>query len=465
MRRAWQRERVVAIGRDGRWLSACVTLMLLGTVSSHAGASAPQSEVERRRDAAVERVRRGRAVVVRHDTSRTDHFDKADEERRCGKGEVRRLRGDTARGGAYEGPKCAGAVEATKHFGRMYYHIPEYHDEQHFQISTNEFGPIVYLYASPFLGMFQQVSDIAEQGQFGAFAAVIEVDAPTGTPLRGEYTSLNLRPGVNCLWLANPANAAGNPTGWVAYVTVASGLGTCDRPVEGSVLPSLTVTRFADSPRFRHADFPPVARFSEAQYPGGSTYGQPLIGVKCLDGWCEIGPMGAVPTPAPTGYGRLGAIKGWHDEQVLAHEDGAGVLRPTARATLIPDRFLEQHRLETFQITDPRPVDSERGWVSVATIVMSANPPAGSKYDRWGLTRGENYVFLRRITPGTGKNDWQMSVVNNVLPSRMIWTNVTREKHTDVLVPGTARWRFASYDPTGVWVRCGAACCSGDGGT
>ena len=62
-------------------------------------------------------------------------------------------------------------ADQSRHMGRMYFLIPEYHDEQQFQIGPNDFGPMVYIYASPFIGAFTRLSDIVEQGTYGTFAA------------------------------------------------------------------------------------------------------------------------------------------------------------------------------------------------------------------------------------------------------------------------------------------------------
>lgn len=395
-----------------------------------------------RRRIALERVTEVR--VVENDTMVTEAADVQDA--------VRRKR------------KSGNAANHTRHIGRMYFDIPEYHDEQQFPISASAYGPMVYVYASPFLGQFRHMSDISEQGKYGAFAALIDVDAPLESELPAPYRRLALNPGVNCLWLANPA---GSPTGWTAYVTRGDALEGCRRPEEPSAgappIPSLSVVA-SGSMEFGHADYPAVARISEARFSPPDVFGQPLIGVKCLAAWCEIGPTGFQPRAVLGGAtGRFERIKGWHDEQLLAMETG-GSLRPAVRATIIPDRSLERYGVRSFLPTDRSAANWNVNWVAVATIVLHGVPPAESKYARWGLRQGENYLFLRRVGPDL-ERDWQMSVVHQSGGQRHIWTNVTREPHTDVLVPPTARWRFASFDPQGVWVRCGEACCSGDGGT
>jgi hypothetical protein len=354
-------------------------------------------------------------------------------------------------------------MEQSRRLGRMFFLIPEYHDEQHFQISSNSFGPMAYIFASPFLGEFTRVSDIVEQGPYGVFAAIIEIDAPQDGTLPSQYTNLGLRPGGNCLWLANPTGNVS--TGWEAYVTSVTPDEGCVRPPTNVPMPAKLLVYRSTPAGFTHDDYPSVARFGEARPSGTNLFGQPLLGVKCLDGWCEVGPSFPI-TPAATGgaaNAKEGKIKGYHDEQILAAEDAAGVLRPTVRAVLEPVDGLDRLGLASFPITSPASASYNQGWILVARILLrDGDPPATSKYWGWGLRRGANHLYLRRIGPDT----WQMSVINPTAASqiRYIWQNVARDPHTDILVPGTARWRFASFDPMGVWVRCGEACCSGDGG-
>src|SRR5437867_1431609 len=121
-----------------------------------------------------------------------------------------------------------GASRRITHQSGMYFSIPEYHDEQHLQVSNTAFGPLAYFYASPFLGSFTRLSQLREQGTYGAFAALIEVEAPaTAGALPPPYTRLGLQVGHSCMWLANASAAEG----WKAYVTpITAATRECDRP-------------------------------------------------------------------------------------------------------------------------------------------------------------------------------------------------------------------------------------------
>ncbi len=345
------------------------------------------------------------------------------------------------------------------HIGSLYFSIPEYHDQQQFQIGPNAYGPMAYIYASPYIAAYTNMSDIQEQGPYGTFAALVEVDALAGVVLPPPYAALSLQPGVNCLWLANPT---GNiPAGWRAYVTPQAGGMGCIRPTPGPGAPTPLRVYYTPAAPYKHADIPPVARFGEAQAPPTAAFGQPLLGVPCLDGWCEVGPaIGFVPRAGGSGIGKKGNIKGWYDEQMLAYQDATGVLRPAVRAVLEPVDTLEKMSMAKLSTT----VDATNpnvGWVQMATIILGeSDPPTSTKYWKWGLRRGENILYLRNTTTG-----WQMSIKHRGGHTRWIWQDVKLEQHFDVPVPGTARWRFASYDPFGVWFRCGDYCCSGSGGS
>jgi hypothetical protein len=349
-------------------------------------------------------------------------------------------------------------ADVSRQLGHMYFLIPEYHDEQQFQTGANDFGPMAYLSASPFIGSFTTVAQIKEQGTYGTFAAIVKVDTTDGATLPEPYHSLELRGGENCVWLANPTGDITN--GWLGYVTPLTPGQGCVRPSGGASAPTQLKVYRSTPAGFTFFDYPPVARFGEASPLNGASFNQPLLGVKCLAGWCEIGPNApVVPLPPETaGNGKEGRIKGYHDVQTLAYKDDAGVLRSAGRAVLEPVPGLDRMSKDGFAVSNG--ADAGAGWVLVARILFAADPPTNTKYFKWGLRRGANHLFLRR----TGPDRWEMSTRNPLHRIRYIWQNVRREPHTDIHVPGTARWRFADFDPMGVWVRCGEACCSGDGG-
>lgn len=315
--------------------------------------------------------------------------------------------------------------------------FPEAHDEQPFIIGGNGFGPQVNLFASPFLAGFTETWQIEEQEPRGLLAAVVYVDAPVGTTLPREYATLSLQPGINCIWL----HFSG---GWRAAVSQTAEGMTCD---QGGTAVPLGVRRHTP-PGMRPVDYPAVARFTE------TPQGRPLIGVRCLAGWCDIGPVatdGISPdfTVRPAfavGAGREFAIRGWHDEQRLAENVG-GVLRPTdIRAALVPAPGQGE-----------RPASAYRNrWVRVGILELDRAPAVGTKYEKWGLGSGRNLIELTEVA---GK--WNLRVTPPGMPPT-VWTRLVRSVHYDAMVPGTARFRFNSYDD-GIWVPCGVACCYAEG--
>lgn len=186
------------------------------------------------------------------------------------------------------------------------------------------------------------------------------------------------------------------------------------------------------------ADYPPVARFGE------SAQGMPLIGVKCLTGWCEIGPdaSGWTLASSPTASPNVRSTRGWFDEQWLAQRLPTGALQPLVFAAVFPSLDVAQH-----------PVTDYSAPVFAGVVVLYANPPASSKYYRWGLRFGENQIYVQNVS-----GSWTMRIGS---AGTAIQMHAHRMPHMDAGVPGTARWRYDSADD-GMWVPCGQACCRVD---
>ncbi len=317
--------------------------------------------------------------------------------------------------------------------------IPEYHDEQRFS-AGGTYGPMAYLFASPFIGTFNYLWQVAGQGPHGLLAAVLLVDTPTSTTLPPEYANLHLKPGMNCVWLANtttdPASAA-----WRAYVNQANLAGICDRSV--ALGPALAVVR-ETQPGMGPGDYPAAARFGEA-----ATSRQALIGFRCLDGWCMVGPAGFTPTPLPVaGTTREDKIRGWYDEQHLAIRKPGGTMRPGPLARIIPYPNLDSRSPAYYGV-----------WRPAAKIVF-IDSPADTKYADWGLKQGENILEMRYVATS---QKWEFHIKGNgtTVPDRP-WTHQLVMPHLDAGVPGTARFRWTLADE-GIWIPCGDACCHADG--
>lgn len=337
-------------------------------------------------------------------------------------------------------------VPELRRMGILKSSIPEYHDEQRFPLWTQgvpgrntiagnaQFGPVVNLFASPFLDDFTRESQLFEHGTRGLLVAVVFVDAQgNASSLPPIYQALRLTPGLNCLWLSHPSAGM-----WGGSISPASSTGLCDREMPPSRYMPLRVVR-TTTPGATLADYPPVARFGE------SAEGVPLFGVKCLDGWCELGPNAGpwtlASTPIPTSV-PVRQIKGWYDEQWLAQRDASGILRPLMYAAVFPTRDVASHTVGDYGTA-----------VLSGIVYLYTNPPVGSKYYKWGLRQGENPFFVQQ-----SGGMWSMRIGSG---AGAVTLKAHRMAHLDAGVPGTARWRYISLDD-GVWVPCGQACCRVD---
>lgn len=325
--------------------------------------------------------------------------------------------------------------------------VPEYHDEQRLPDGSGGLGPPAFLFASPNIGGFVHDWQLDEHGARGALWAVAVVDAEAGTTLPGTYTELGLVVGGrSCIWLARENGAL---TARVSHQP--DDTKACD-PNAG--FRRLHVVPDPSSRVLIAADQPPVARFTDTRDE------RPLFGVRCLLLWCDIGPTppsGTGPPPwaaAPVQLvgGVAGPnsrlherVKGWNDSQILSVDDG-GALKPNGpRATFVPypdlaDRAVSYYQGET--------------WRPVGTLHI-LGPTSGTQYEAWGLRPGRNVLSLRFLN-----NAWQMQARHG--NTEQVWNNVHRHAHYDAAVPGTARFRWISYDD-GFWVPCGQGCCRADG--
>ena len=324
-----------------------------------------------------------------------------------------------------------------RRLGSMHWTIPEYHDEQRFLDGASGFGPVANIYASPMLDGFTEEWQIEAQGNPGVLVAIVVVDPPDGGgTLPSTYTNLSLSEGINCLWLQYDRTAGPPPKRWKGHIASATAAGECDRTAT-STMHDLEVQRSTHPSHTRHGDYPPVGRFSE------TSAGQPLLGTKCLNGWCEFGPAGFASLPPSGGNtGREDRVRGWHDEQILEEPTVAGPKRGP-RGVIIPAPNVNTHPESDF----------EGRWVPVARIKIVDPLLTTSKYHNGGLRQGMNFLELRK-----DGNDWKARVRPNGASSWQLLPYVEPELHYDAVVPGTARWRYTRADD-GVWVPCGQRCC------
>jgi hypothetical protein len=352
---------------------------------------------------------------------------------------------------------------------RMYFDIPEYHDEGRLPAGSDAggalLGPLAGIYASPFLHGFTRPSQISEQGRPGVLAGIVVVQLNKWeTTIPPSYQNLRLGVGVNCVWLYTT-----NGVTFQAFVSHPDPGKECDRTVfvPGGTPPKandgqlpVVAVRILGLPR--QEAYPAAARFDT------DNNGNPVLAFKCLDAFCEIGvsshsqirPTGGIVPPTPPQQRwmlpanlqaqvgaapqvvRIAVIKGWQDQQVLAIRDDKFVWRPSAvRATIVPDPALPGYEESSFN--QPK---------RVATIKIEGTVPPTSKYYRWGLRQGDNEVWF-----WNSGGIWKAEI-RRAGQAPTPWRYMKRTVHHDVSVPPMVRFRWTGADD-GVWAPCGNACC------
>lgn len=352
---------------------------------------------------------------------------------------------------------------------RMYFDVPEYHDEGRLPAGNDArgalLGPLAGIYASPFLHGFTRASQISEQSRPGVLAGIVVVQLNKWeTTIPTSYQNLRLGVGVNCVWLYTT-----NGVAFQAFISHPDPGKECDRTVfvPGGTPPKandgqLPVVAVRIRGYTREQAYPAAARFDT------DINGNPILAFKCLDAFCEIGVQnhsqvrrtGGIVPPMPPQQDwtlppnlqaeaaanpekvRVEVIKGWQDHQVLAIRDNNFVWRPSAvRATIVPDPALPGYDASSFN-----------QWRRVATIKIEGAVPTNSKYYRWGLRQGDNEVWFR-----DSAGIWKAEIRRAGQPATP-WRYMKRTVHYDVSVPHIVRFRWTGADD-GVWAPCGNACC------
>lgn len=341
--------------------------------------------------------------------------------------------------------------------------IPEFHDEQRFAASPNRYGPMVMGFASPNLAGFVHEGEWNEHGPRGVLSAVVFVDTAVAAPLSPAYGRLGLRGGVNCIWIArSPANRVV----WSAYVTWSAPNTVCSPTPK--VLDLGVVRSQPLGPNAPISAYPPATRFTWDER------GLPLIGIRCLNGWCDLGPSDARGTPTFSPSSAIGRaltaspalratllaelgdlnsvlVAGWHDEQILSEvvsRGGTNVLVPgTVLATVIPVRRAYS-AMDAITRTGSGP----------DALVYVHGDPTGTRYGQpnWRLQAGLNRIYFSETSPTS------FHATLGTASDSPRWNHFQRHTHFDAAVISTARFRWASLDE-GIWIACGQACCRVDG--
>ncbi len=338
--------------------------------------------------------------------------------------------------------------------------VPEFDDDQRFRDpkTADDYGPVAHVIATPAL------YDLASPTQFDAKfvqVAIVEVDPESPPDMPASYQLLGLSR-YNCVYL-HRANTS--PNGFEAAIIPPVGA-----PPKCPATPTASVARLSvkiDTPVSDDPDdYPPVTRFIEGE--GGIT----LIGVRCGNRWCVIGPkdFGAIPPSAHASIAALtttkqGQVKGWFDDQVLGIPDAHPKhnIHRRIRASAIPDPNLGNLRVQDFIATS---------FKVVGKVYLERQPDADSKYAAvFHFSRDTNTVIMRaEIKPGgPGVKDdttWIARVIDhagNVSPDIKTRRTDHRKWFTAAYgsrakMPATMRWRWDDKDED-LWAECDMGCC------
>jgi hypothetical protein len=273
-----------------------------------------------------------------------------------------------------------------------------------------------------------------------------------GVPVAVVYASaaysngyLKFSRGYNCVWLKYAA-----PNAWTARVRP-NGSETCPAFPSNALATDPKVYRWTFTKGSQANPVPPESIPSVARWDRDQR--KVFIGVKCADGWCDIGPSEGNKT-LPLQAGTRDEIKGWYDEQILAEDNGQGGLKNDyLSAKIVPT--VQSGTLKLSQFED---------WQQVATYYLDHYTKAyGRKLkvipDKTNINVG--YEIWLRHNDDLGPNDgWQAEIRSAVL-GNSVAVSVKREGHETGAfhVPGTARWEWSENDET-AWVRCAEGCCS-----
>jgi hypothetical protein len=350
--------------------------------------------------------------------------------------------------------------------------IPEFHDCQRLIDQKHEFGALAGIWVP---GYLHTVEDSLAEANAVPVAVIHAWDGP--------YAPLGIEQGWNCLYLFY-RNTTGRS--FDARMVPVEKEAQCSGTMPAARLPrgtDLSVAKYR-FPGFGVEDYPSVGRWDRER-------GIPVnfIGLACSRSWCEIysrkfphtsSPGYSIPATAPERERRVYQVKGWYDEQPLAHDAG-GVLKPLPfQGTLIPDPAL-----------DVLVKDDFRGhWTRAGTATLEA--PSPDYETKLGVTagkppQGDQGYGLTEIAlcwegyDGTSKcpgvpdivrtsckwdpvsdknNQWYQQVRARGRPDRYLC--VTRHDHSTMVsdhIPGTARWSWRENDET-QWWRCDQGCCT-----
>lgn len=189
---------------------------------------------------------------------------------------------------------------------------------------------------------------------------------------------------------------------------------------------------------------------------------QQFIGIRCGEGWCEIGEPGFTGTAA---IPMSRDVPGWFDEQYLAVPGPGGqTLRPSnLYGRIVPG--IDNKAVENRSPTSWAEAGASAKPMHVATMYFDGQDSAAWDLyaDKLGLRRSAQHGphgFMYRATlrrtfpiPFLGRTD----TIREVQTPQGPWIRVNR-CNTSHAGSGTVRWAW-SEDDEGFWVPCEEGCC------
>lgn len=264
-------------------------------------------------------------------------------------------------------------------------------------------------------------------------AEIINYDGPA-------YTELGIEPGLNCLWLQG--DAVNDPDGenWIGAIVQPTRGGNCveDAPFEPAPEQLLRLHRL----RHRGTVYPSTGRW---MWDGVNQF----IGVRCGEGWCELGRAGFRPTAA---FATADDVPGWFDEQLLSYA-------PSPNASLQLSGLLGRITPAPGLATLPEQAFNGPDGALVARIEFSGNDAdALAAYRaKFGLPGNAMNVQIRhrRNSHSSGP------IAREFRTEGMNWKAVYYNEHAKHAGRGAVRWAWNEADEA-AWYPCDLGCCTTD---
>jgi hypothetical protein len=339
---------------------------------------------------------------------------------------------------------------------------PLFTDDQQLHKSQTEFGQYAWIVPSPLLDTMSTFLSETD----GVLVALLNVDKDDPANLPTTYQNLQLSKGLNCIYLKRVGSVASGYVLPAIDPAPAPPAPLCPAHYSNATPLTISVVKFA---AFKETDIPAVARFHEGANAHLKMDNAPFFGMKCFDAWCQFLPNGVTAAATPQsseGMGRVYAVTGFGDAQHVAMpaDDAAAAAGPPPTTP----RLLKSDNMSAWIVPDPNlgswhKEDYLADYRHVATVKF-ANGPKSKYSSRWHFEpHTENHIYIKAVD--IAANKWIGYVLRRTyflgIPMpliRRIKLDVTRDDHSGMTVPPTARFRWNPLDED-IWVMCDDGCC------